>query len=121
MLEGLQTSFDHPPYLGFKFHYPGKEPKRDGGTMPDHLSGLVQTIIWSLPIEDPHTQQRQQRGVIDLRPINHTEPFSPSNHVRPQLVIKVQVREDVAPPAMVSSRLILSLLTNSMEGVLGDL
>ena len=50
-------SFDHPPYLGFKLHYPGKEPKRDGGTMPDCLGRLVKMIVGSLPIEDPHVQQ----------------------------------------------------------------
>ena len=49
-------SFDHPPYPGFKFHYPGEELKHDGGTMPDHLGSLVKTIVRSLPIEDPHAQ-----------------------------------------------------------------
>ena len=49
-------SFDHPPYLGFEFHYPGKETKRNGGTMPDCLCGLVKTLVWSLPVEDPHAQ-----------------------------------------------------------------
>ena len=41
VLEGHQMSFDHPPYLGFKFHYPGEEPKHNGGTMPDRLGSLV--------------------------------------------------------------------------------
>ena len=50
-------SSDHPPYPGFKFHYPGKEMERDGGTMPDRLRGLVETIVGSLPIEDPYAQQ----------------------------------------------------------------
>ena len=53
-------SFDHPPYLEFKFRYPGKETKCDGGTMPDRLRSLVETIIGSLPVEDPHAQQQQQ-------------------------------------------------------------
>ena len=39
----------------------------------------------------------------------------------PQSIIKVQVREDVVPPTMVGSRLVLPCLTNPMEGVLGDL
>ena len=50
-------SFDHPPYPGFKLHYPVKEIKHDGGTMPDHLRSLVETVIRSLPVEDPHVQQ----------------------------------------------------------------
>ena len=68
-------SSDHPPYPGFQFHYPGKEPKRDGGPMPDRLRCLVKTIVGSLPIEDPHAQQRQQQSVVNLRPVDHTEPF----------------------------------------------
>ena len=52
----IQPSFGHSPHLGFKFHYPGKEPECDGGPMPDCLYGLVKTIVWSFPIEDPHMQ-----------------------------------------------------------------
>ena len=89
--------------------------------MPDRLSCLVETIVGSLPIEDPHAQQRQQGGVVNLQTINHLEPFSPSDHMGPQLVIKVQVRKDVVPPVMVGSRLVLPHLTNSVEGILGDL
>ena len=39
----------------------------------------------------------------------------------PQLIVKVKVREDVIPPAMVCSRLILPLLANPVEGSLGNL
>ena len=53
-------SSNHPPYPGFKFHYPGKESERDGSTMPNRLHGFVKTIVGSLPIEDPHAQQQQQ-------------------------------------------------------------
>ena len=89
--------------------------------MPDCLRGLVKMVVRSLPIEDPHTQQRQQRGIIDLRPIDYTEPFSPTNHMGPQPIVKEQVREDVVPPAMMGGCLILPLLMNPMEGILGDL
>ena len=114
-------SFDHSPHPGFKFHYPGKEPERDGGSMPDHLSGLVKMIVRSLPVEDPHAQQRQQRSIIDLCPINDPEPFGPSDHMGPQLIVKVQVWEDIVPPPMVCSRLVLPLLADPVEGSLGDL
>ena len=114
-------SFNHPPYLGFKFHYPGKEPKCDGSSMPDCLGSLVQTIVGSLPIEDPHAQQRQQQSIIDLCPINHSEPFSPSDHMGPQPIVKVKVRKDIIPPPMVCSHLVLPLLADPMEGILGDL
>ena len=82
-------SSDHPPYPGFKFQYPGKESEHDSGTMPDHLRGLVKTIVGSFPIEDPHAQQQQQQSIIDLRPVDYTEPFSPSDHMGPQPIIKV--------------------------------
>ena len=50
-------SFGHSPHLGLKFHYPGEETKCNGGTMPDRLCSLVETIVGSLPVEDPHAQQ----------------------------------------------------------------
>ena len=89
--------------------------------MPDRLRGLVEMIVWSLPVEDPHAQQRQQGGVVYLRPIDHSEPFSPSDHVGPQPIVKVQVREDIIPPAMVSGHLVFPRFANPVEGVLGDL
>ena len=89
--------------------------------MPDRLGCLVKTVIGSFPVEDPHAQQGQQRSILDLRPINYAEPFSPSDHMGPQPIVKEQVQEDVIPPAMVRRRLVLPLLANPMKGVLGDL
>ena len=66
-------------------------------------------------------QQRQQRCIIDLRLIDHTEPFSPLDCMGPQPIVKVQVREDVVPPAMVGGHLVLPRLANTMEGILSDL
>ena len=39
----------------------------------------------------------------------------------PQPVVEVQVQEDVIPPMMVCSRLVLPLLVDPVEGILGDL
>ena len=114
-------SFNHPPYPGFKLHYPGKETKCDGGTMPDRLHGLVKTIVGSFPIEDPHTQQQQQQRIINLRLVDHTKPFSPVDHMGPQLIVKEQVWKNIVPPAMVGRHHVLPLLANPMEGVLGNL
>ena len=66
-------------------------------------------------------QQRQQRSIVNLRSIYHSEPFSPSDHVGPQPIIKEQVQEDVIPPAMVCSRLVLPIFVDPVEGILGDL
>ena len=89
--------------------------------MPDHLRGLVEMIVGSLPVKDPHAQQRQQRQIVNLRLIDHTEPLSPMDHVGPQPIIKEQVRKDIVPPVMVCSHLVLPLLADPMKGILGDL
>ena len=39
----------------------------------------------------------------------------------PQPIIKEEVWEDVIPPPMVCSRLVLPFLKDPMEGILGDL
>ena len=89
--------------------------------MPDHLRGLVEAIVRSLPIKDPHAQKRQQQQIVDLCTVNHMKLLRPVDHIGPQPIIKVQVWEDVIPPVMVCSRLVLPLLVDPMEGVLGDL
>ena len=89
--------------------------------MPDRLSRLVQTIIGSFPIKDPHPEKGQQGRIVDLHTIHHSEPFSPSNHVCPQPIIEEKVREDVIPPVMVCSRRILPFFDDSVKGILGDL
>ena len=43
------------------------------------------------------------------------------DHMGPQSIIEKEVWEDVIPPSMVCSRLILPLLADPMEGVLGNL
>ena len=48
------------------------------------------------------------------------KPFSPLNHMGPQPIIEEEIWEDIIPPLMVCSRLILPLM-NPMEGILGDL
>ena len=39
----------------------------------------------------------------------------------PQLIVKVQVQEDLIPPVMVCSHLVLPLFDNPMKGILGNL
>ena len=89
--------------------------------MPDRLSCLVKMIIWSTPVEDPHMKQGQQGRIVDLPSVDHTKPFGPTDHMGPQLIIEEEVWEDVIPPSMVCSHLVLPLLTDPMEGVLGNL
>ena len=121
MLEGHQTSFNHSSHLGFKLQYPGKETKCDSGSVPDRLSHLVQTIIWSTPVENPHAKQQQQRWIIDLPLIDHMKPFGPADHMGPQPIVEEEVWENVISPLMVCSHLVLPLLADPMEGILGNL
>ena len=39
----------------------------------------------------------------------------------PESIIEEQVRKDIVPPLMVCRRLVLSLLADPVEGILGDL
>ena len=47
--------------------------------------------------------------------------FNSTDHVGPQPVVKGKVWEDIIPPTMVCSCFVLPLLTNPMEGILGNL
>ena len=89
--------------------------------MPDCLSCLVETIVWSLPVKDPHAKQRQQGWIVDFPPIDHMKPFGPVDHMSPQPIVKEEIWEDIIPPAMVCSHLVLPLFVDPMEGILGNL
>ena len=91
------------------------------GPLTPSVSHLMETIVRSFPIKDPHPEQGQQGRIVNLHTIHHSEPFRPLDHVCPQLVIKEEVQEDVIPPTMVCSCCILPFLDNSMERILGDL
>ena len=89
--------------------------------MPDCLRSLVEMIIRSFPVENPHMKQRQQRWIVNLRLVNHLKPFGPTDHMGLQPIVKEQVWEDIILPPMVCNCLILPLLADSVKGILGDL
>ena len=121
MLVGHQKPYVRFSHLGFQFQNPGKETERHSGSMPDCLCRLVKTIVGSLPIQDPHLKQRQEGQIVNLRLIHLLKPFSPSDHVHLEPIIKEEVCIHVAPPAIVGSFLVLSCLHDSMKGILGNL
>ena len=53
--------------------------------------------------------------------IHLSEPFSSSDHVGPELLVKEEVWVDIAPPLIVGSLNVLSGLQDPMEGILGNL
>ena len=77
------------------------------GSVLDRLSRLMKTIIGSLPIENPHPEQRQESWIIDLRPIHLLKPLCPLDHVGPESIIEEQVQIHVPPPSIVGSLCIL--------------
>ena len=81
----------------------------------------METIVGSFPVKDPHLEQRQQGRIVNLPLVNHMKPFGPPDHMGLQTIVKEEVWEDIIPPAVVCSCLVLSLLANLMEGILGDL
>ena len=91
--------------------------------MSDGLHHLMHPIVGTSPVQDPHPEQAKGNRIVDTTPINLLEPFSSSDHVCPELIIKEEVWVHVPPPLVVNDRLIiwLSSLHNPVEGVLGDL
>ena len=91
------------------------------GSMPDHLSCLVETIVGSLPVKDPHLKKRQESWIVDLCPIHLLKPLHSSDHMGPESIIEEQVWICVMPPPIVGTLHVLSSLQDPMEGILGDL
>ena len=57
-------------------------------SVPDHLGCLMEMIVGSFPVKDPHLEQRQEGQIIDLHPIHLLKPFSSSDHMGPELIIE---------------------------------
>ena len=91
--------------------------------MLNSLSSLVQPVIWTSPVEDPHTEKAKKDRIVDASPIHLTEPLCPSDHVGPGSIVKVEVQVYVPPPPIVDDHLIIWFphLPNTMKGILGDL
>ena len=87
----------------------------------DSLGGLVHTIVWNPPVNNPHPKKRQEGWIVDLGLIHLLEPFGPSDHVGPKTIIKEEVWIYIMPPLIVGGFSILPSLDDPMEGVLGDL
>ena len=81
----------------------------------------MKMIVGSLPVEDPHPEQRQEGQIVDLHLIHLSKPFSSSDHVGPELIVEEEVWIHVVPPLMVGGLGVLSSLQDPMKGILGDL
>jgi len=85
---------------------------------------LVETIIWSLPVEDAHLQQVVQDIIGHLLPIHHQEISLCPDHVCPEDVVVVKVEEAVLLPPFLNNKRVLSILpseTNTVGTSIKDL
>ena len=91
--------------------------------MSNGLGSLVQPVIRTSPIEDSHSEQAKEDQIIDTSLIYLSKPFSPSDHVGPESIIKVEVQVHIPPPPVMDDHFIswFSHLPNTMKGILGDL
>ena len=105
----------------FQLHNMGKDSEVHYCQVADHLGCLMEMIIWSSPVQDPHPEQTKENWIIDSGLVHLSKPFGSSDHVGPKPIIKEEIRIDILPPLVVGSLLILSSLLNPMEGILGDL
>ena len=105
----------------FQFHNMGKGSEMHCSGVSNHLGCLVETIVWTSPIQDSHPEQAQENRIIDSSPVHLSKPFSSPDHVGPKLIIKEEVRVDIPPPSVVGGRFILPGFLDAMEHILGDL
>ena len=91
------------------------------GPESNSLGCLMKSIVGSLPVEDPHPNQRQEGRIVDLGPIHLMKPLCPSDHVGPKPIVKEKIWVCITPPLVVCGSHILSSVQDSMEGILGNL
>ena len=89
--------------------------------MMNCLSRLVKMIIWSLPVEDPHPEQRQEGQIVDFGPIHLMKPLRPSDHMGPKLIVEEEVQICVTPPSVMCGSCVLPSPHNPVKGILGNL
>ena len=75
--------------------------------MSNGLGSLVQPVIRTSPIEDSHSEQAKEDQIIDTSLIYLSKPFSPSDHVGPQSIIKIKVQVDIPTPSIMDDHLVL--------------
>ena len=91
--------------------------------MTHGLGCLMEPIIRPCPVEDPHLQEIQEDQIIDTTPIYVLKPLRPSDHVRPESIVKEQVQVHIPPPLIVHNGLVIWLpcLHDPMKGIPGNL
>ena len=85
--------------------------------MTHRRSCLVQSIVRSLPVNDPHLQKVIQDFVGHHVVIQHQQILVGSDHVHPKEIIMVKVEEVISPPPFLDHKLISVLLSSETNPV----
>jgi len=79
---------------------------------------LVNILV---PVEDPHHHQTTISQIPDLRPILSTELLGTTDHVRPQGIVVVQVKEGIPLPSTLIETGLFTRNPLPVDHSLGDL
>jgi len=83
-----------------------------------HRGGsLVETIVRSLPIKDTHLEQIVEDIVCHLLLVQHQKIVMGPDHIRPEDVVIVKVKETVSLPPFLNHKLINTFLSPEVNTV----
>ena len=88
--------------------------------MSNSLGSLVEAVVVSPPVKDTDMKEAYQYWIVELTPIDLTKLFPSSNHVGPQMIIEMELREDI-PPSPCIIDYFVSSPDDIFEAVLGNL
>ena len=94
--------------------------KVDGSQVADGLGGLIQTMVVPFPAKDPNTKETKQDQIVDPGSINPMQPLPTPDHVGPEPVIMVEMRECLRPPPRLVNGLV-PCMDHILKAILGNL
>ena len=70
--------------------------------MTHSLRRLMETVVGPLPIENTHTEQPPENRIIEFSVLERSDLSLTTDHVCPQSVVVVELREDIPLPLGIS-------------------
>ena len=92
--------------------------------MTHRRSGLIQPIVWRVPIEDSHLQEIVQDVIGHHLLIQHQKILMCPDHIGPEDIVVVKIKEMVLSPPLLNHELVVSLFSwksNSIGASVEDL
>jgi len=78
---------------------------------------LVETIVRSLPVEDPHLQQIVEDVIRHFLTVQHQQILLSSDHVRPENIVVVKIEEAILLPPFFDHKLISALFSPESDPI----